>query len=332
MTNILGLYELRVGKEISTDAWGTAVAQSHKMMGVTDFQLNPMVESAQVEDHLGSLAPAYRSVYNRKHATASMSGQLDYQYSPILFDMLFGTASPTADTEYTYAYTAPLGTAPTPKVLTMAWGNDADADSIKSLVGGTLQTFQLSGSAGGPLTYQVGLIGKSVDTDTFDSAAEANSTVTVVRGCDVALAIDPSSDAAGTTAISNTWFDFDLNVNTNRSPFWYLGNCAAGNFRPAKWNGTLRLGLEVNATSMAWVDAILQTTADVYERVVRITATNGTNITRITFNGVALEAPALVVDKDGVASIDWTLTGQYHSTLGNWLTASVVNSVASMPA
>lgn len=331
MTNIMDLFELRMGKEISSDAWGTAVAQTHKVMGVTDFTISPMVESAQIKDHLGSLAPGYNTVYNRKHASGSLSGNVNYEYLPHWLDGLFGVATPSADTEYTYAYTAPLGTEPTPQVYTMAWGKADAAESIKSLVGATVNTFQMTGDAGGALTYTVGLIGKSVDTDTFDSAAEANSTVVFARGCDVALAIDPSSDAAGTTAIANTWFDFDLNINANRSPFWHLGSCTPTDYKDARWDATLRLGLELNATSAAWLDAILATTTTPLERVVKITATNGVNAITVTFNGISLDAPQVVTDKDGIASVDWTLSGQYHATLGNYLTMSVKNTIATMP-
>ena len=332
MTNISDLFELRIGKEAVDSDWGTAVAQSHKMMGVTDFSMTPIIESQQIKDRKGSLAPGYESVFVRKHATASLSGFVSYEYFPHILDGVFSVATPSADTDiYTYAYTAPLGAQTTPQWYTMAWGNDADAGSIKCLVGGTFQSLQVSGATGEALTYQANLIGKSVDTDTFDSAAEANSSITTTRGCDLALAIDPSSDAAGTTPITTTWMDFDLNINTNRTPFWHLGNTAPSNFKDARWDVSLRLGLELNTTSAAYLDSILTTSTTTFERVFKITATNGTNVITFTVNGVAVEAPQLFTDNDGLVTLNLMVTGQYHSVLANYLTASVVNSIASMP-
>lgn len=331
MTNITDLFELRMGKEATDSDWGTAVAQTHKLMGVTDFSMTPIVESQQIKDRKGSLAPGYESAFVRKHATASLSGIVNYEYFPLILDGIFSKATPTIDTEYTYAYTAPTTAQTTPQWYTMAWGNSADAGSIKALVGGTFQTLQLSGATGQTMTYQANLIGKSVDTDTFDSAAEANSTVTTTRGCDLALAIDPSSDAAGTTPITTTWMDFDLNINTNRAPLWYLGNTAPSNFRDARWDVSLRLGLELNTTSAAFLDAILSTSTTTFERVFKITATNGVNSIAFSLNGVAVEAPQIFADNDGVVTYNLMITGQYHSTLANYLTASVVNTIASMP-
>lgn len=331
MTNIPDLYELRIGQEDTTTDWGTAVAQTHKVMGITEFNLTPIVESQQIKDRKGSLAPGYESVPVRTHATGTMSGIANFEYLPLWLDGIFGKATPTADTEYTYAYTGPLGTAPTPQTFTMAWGDANDVDSVKSMAGGMLTSLNISGATGQVITYQANLIGVSVDTDTFDSAAEANSTITTTRGCDYAIAIDPSSDAAGTTSIATTWLDFDLNINTNRQPFWYLGSLSPGKHRPARWDVSLRLGLEMNTTSAAYLDEILNTSATTFERVVQLTATNGVNSITFTLNGVAIEAPQLIKDMDGVASYDLMLTGQYNATLGNYLTASVVNTIAAMP-
>lgn len=332
MTNISDLFELRVGPEADSDAWGTGVAQTHKVMGVTDFSLTPLVESQQIKDRKGSIAPGYESVPLRIHGEANLSGIVNYEYFPLWLDGLFGAATPAADTDiYTYAYTGPTTAHPTPRKYTMAWGNANDVDSVKSLTSATIRDLQISGATGEPITYTANFIGYSVDTDTFDSAAEANSTITTTRGCDFALAIDPSSDAAGTTSITTTWMDFDLNINSNRAPFWHLGSLQATNAREARWDVSLRLGMELNTTSAAYLDSILTTTTTTFERVVKVTATNGSNQFIFTVNGVALEAPQLYQDNDGVTTVSLMLTGQFNSVLSTYLTMSVVNTVSVMP-
>jgi len=332
MTNILDLFEVRIGKEgTATSDWGTAVAQTHKVMGITDFSITPLVESVIVKDRRGSLAPGYDATFVRKSATGTLTGILNYEYLPHWLDSLMGVATPTVDTEYTYAYTAPLGTAPTAQPFTMAYGNDDDVETVKSLLGAVASSLTIRGSGSSPIEYVVNFIGKSVDTDTFDSAAEADSTVTIAKTCDLQLWIDPSSDAAGTTEILTSWMDFELSINTNRNIYYYLNQDSAGNWREARWDTSLRLGLEINSTTSALVDAVLATTSTVFERVIRIKASNGLNFITFDFNGATEEAPQLYVDKDGVVSMDLMFKGKYHSTLGNYLTASVVNTIASMP-
>jgi len=315
----------------ATDAWGTAVAQSVKLMNIDSFDITPLVESAQVKDMRGSLAPGHQSIHNRTTATATMNGMLTVEQSPYWFNSLLQTVTPTVDTEATWNWAAPLTASPAISSYTIAKGNVNDAGSIKSLSGAIVRSLNISGAVNQPLAFTANFIGKSADTDTFDSDAEADVSTTILTGCDVAIYIDPSSDAAGTTAITNTGFDFSLDINSNRDVFNYLGSCTPGNWRDARFEGALTLGLELNTTSAAYLDAILTTsTAGIFERVVRIKATEGTDYLQIDFNGVALEAPQLFTDRDGITTINLVLNGQYNATLANWLKVEAFNTVTAL--
>jgi len=60
-------------------------------------------------------------------------------------------------------------------------------------------------------------------------------------------------------------------------------------------------------------------------------ATNGTNYVQFDFNGVCLGTPEPWTSKDGVTTLELNLSGQYNSTLANWLKAESKNSVSVMP-
>lgn len=330
MTNIPDLYEYRVGTE-STDAWGTAVAQTVKFMNIETFDITPMVESSQVKDMRASLAPGHQSIHNRTTATATMTGMVTVEQSPYFFNSLLETVTPTVDTEATWNWTAPLTAAPAISSYTIAKGNANDAGSVKCLTGAIVNTLNISGAVNEPVTFTANFIGKSADTDTFDSAAEADVSTTIFTGCDVAIYIDPSSDTVGTTLVESTGFDFSLDLNANRAVFNYLGSCTPGNYRDARFEGALTLGLELNATSEALLDLILTTNSvGILERVVRIKMTEGSDYLQIDFNGVALESPQLFTDRDGVTTINLVLNGQYNATLANWLLVEAFNTVTSL--
>ena len=95
--------------------------------------------------------------------------------------------------------------------------------------------------------------------------------------------------------------------------------------------GSMQLTLEADSDTTPTLDAIINTGADTIERVVRVTATSGTNIWQVDLNGVTLESPEIFSDVDGVVTYDVTFTGQYAATLGDWINAAVTNSLAAVP-
>jgi len=325
------LFEIRMGTE-STDAWGTAVAQSVKLMGITDITLTPVVESVQIKDKRGSMRPGHVSVPQMIYGTGSLSGIALYDDLPYWLDSIFGAASPVTSTDvYQYDYVGAHATEPVISHYTLAYG---DGTYIESLLGSTVQSLNISGASGEPLTFSANLIGKIIDSDTFDSAAEADRTVYPIMGDHVALWIDPSSDAVGTTSVTVP-FQFSLDINTNRTLKTHLGNLNPTKYREARHEGALKLTLELDSDTVGTLDAILNTASSVtVERVVRIkaSATVGAlpNYLQVDFNGVTLEAPQLYTDVDGITTYEMTLMGQYNGTLDDWIVIQVQNGVSAL--
>ena len=206
MASIPDLFLLQLGSEAPA-AWGTEVPQTVKLMGIEDCQITPIVESIQIKDKRGNLAPGFQSVTTNKSAQGNLSGWATYDDFPYWLNGLFtADTAGTIDTDvYLYSYTAPLTAEPVPTSYTIAYG---DSDDVYNISGATAQQFTFEGSSGEPLTFSVDFIGKESTTDTLDALADR--AVTIAMGDHVQLWIDVSTDAAGTTEITNNSFSFSL--------------------------------------------------------------------------------------------------------------------------
>lgn len=332
MANTPKQMQYRMGVE-STDAWGTAVAQTVKLMDVETLDFTPIVTGMQIKDQRGTLVPGYKSVLTEIRAEASLGGWLNVEQCPYWFNSLLSDKTPTTDADgNTWAWEAPVASSdglPAINSFTIAKGIETDANSIKAITGATVNSMNLSGAVNEPLRIQLGLIGKGISTDTFDACAD--STTQILTGCNVALYVDPDSDAVGTTAISTTGFDFSLDINANRSTFGHLGSCQHTAYKEAGFEGALTLGLELNATSAAYFDDVINAgTSGLVKKVVRVLAQVDTdNYVQVDFNGVINEAPQFAADRDGVSTLNFTLNGQYGATLGNWLKVEARNATES---
>ena len=337
MSFIPDLYEVQAGNEPSTD-WGTAVAPTVKLMGITGFSVQPNEPQFQANDIRGSQAPGFMSAPQSRSGAASLEGILLYEDAPYMLDAAFGIvdsdqAGYSVDTDvYARSYEAPLATYDTdtsgsPRIFTIAGAEKSATTDAYSVSGATLTNFTVSGESGAPLQYTMNFIGKQAQQD--ELASLSDRTVNMVMGDHVALYIDPATDAVGTTEIENSFFTFNLNVNTNRELRFHMGALTPSGYRDAKWSGELRLTMELDATTKALYDAILNASTT-FERVIRIKATSGTQYIQFDFNGVCMGTPEAWTDRDGVATVELVMSGQYNATLGNWLKAQSQCSVSAL--
>ena len=179
-----------------------------------------------------------------------------------------------------------------------------------------------------PWKFDASLVGKSVSIGTL--AALSDRSQTPVHSNVTTLAIDAVGGTIGATAITTSWFSAELSVKSNVDVVSGIGSLNPVTFRDAAYDATLKMTLEVDATSAAYVSSILGTS--LLQNQIRIKGTTGANaIAQFDFAGSHSKAPKILSDKDGVVTFDFELTKVYNSALGNWLKTSVTNTVATLP-
>lgn len=316
----------QVGKETT---WGTGVTDTAKLMLVDEVKLTPIVESEIFADQRGSMAPGYVAALKKIAAAAKISGVLTYEDAGYWLDSLAGEATPSGAGPYVRAYTAPLTAIPTtPRKMTVYHG-ETGSGLASRMTGGLVSkaTFKFSSNEG--VKYDTDLIGKQI-ADGQTLAALSDRTASPVMGDHIALYIDAVGGTMGATAIAATAFEMELTIDAQRSLRHYLGALTPGNFNEPRWMTELKMSLELNATTRAYLTSILAGSS-VLQHQIRIKATSSTNVMQFDFAGAYLEAPELFNDVDGVVTVDLNLKGIYNSALANYFKASNTNSVSALP-
>ena len=326
-----------MGKEAS-DAWGTAVAPTVQLQGITSASIRPLGDARQMEEIRGTLYPAYQSYIARKGAEASISGLVLYEDIAFWLDSMFEIPS-TDNGKLTTDATYPVRTYNAPQHssdLTDTRSNTiiyGDVTNVWGMTGGVVNTLTISGGTGEPLTFTADLIGKSVASDTLDSdTSDSDRTVTVSMGDHCVLSIDPDSDSVGTTPVSDCAYSFELVLSANRAPLHHMGDQSPGTYRNAPWAGTLNLLVEFNSTIAGYVDAIIDATTAPIGKNVRLKFSSGSHYIQLDFGGRFLEEPELFQDEDGVISTNLVLTGEKTSGMTtSWCVITVKTNVATLP-
>lgn len=319
---VTNLRKVQLGQESS---WGTGVAATAILMGVTDASLSVADEVHQTAEQ-GTMYPSPLVAEIKQSGEGSI--KYDASYEDILFalDGIFGDCSPTGSDPYTWAYSAPTTTAPTPREYTMEFG----APSAEyQMIGGIFNTLAIEGDVDGDGVWTVSadVIGKAVEAEAMTSLS--SRTVELIRMADTALYIDAWGGTIGSTAVATSLISFSLSVDPKYHLKHFAGAVAPGDFGEAQWEGSLSLTAEFNATVKAYVDALL--TPALVQRQIRLKATSGTKTATLDFAGTLTDGVTLFEDRDGNMTVALTFNGTYNSTLSNWFKAEAVNSVATLP-
>lgn len=322
---LLDLLEFQVGTE---STWGTGVTPTAKLMGVEDGTIDPGVTGEVFPDRRRSLGGGYLAALTSVMPNGKMDILGTYEDTPYYLDNLLGQATPSGSNPYTRAYSAPLGTAPSPRILTLVYG---DATDCSQLAGALISKLVIKGENGGPMRMTADLIGKQESAGTLESLSDR--TVNLVMGDHTALYVDTWGGTIGSTQISAAAFSYEITIDAKRAGQQFLGALTAGNWHEADggdgWDGELKLMLELNSASRSVLTA-LRSSSTLFQRQVRITNTSGTNVVRFDFAGTSEKAPTLFTDRDGVVTFECTLKRTYNSGLANWFKAQVVNTVSSL--
>ena len=327
MAKLDALFEVQAGTEAS-DAWGTEVASTVKLMGVEELTISPIITAEQVDELRGTLQPGYRSHIRAAHGEASMSGLLEIDDFPYLLLTMGGPLAGATDAagNFTHTWDAPTEDSDAePQSLTLM---KTDRTDTYSLMGAVVNSLTVEGESGGPITYEAEFIGKYVDTDT--SAVLADRVTKPAMGHMGELFIDPGSDSPGTTGIVGA-FSFSWNVNANRKLLTHIGDLNPGGFREGKWDGQLDLSIEAGTDSYPYLDAIIGSTNTMPIKNVQLKFTAATDsIVTLDFAGVLNEAPELYNDEDNVVTLEFSLMGQSNEGLTSFAGAEVYSTVTTL--
>ena len=329
MAKLDALHEVQLGIE-ATNAWGTEVASTVMMMGVEELTITPVEEAEQVNEMRGTLQPGYRAHVRSKMGEASLTGLLEIDDFPYWLASLGGPKTGTTDAAgtFTYSWDAPTEDSDTEDAASFTLMKTDRTDTY-SLLGAVVNELTVSGESGGPITLDIGFMGKSVTTDV--SASLSTRVTTPAMGHMGQLWIDPGSDSMGTTEIANQAYTFEWNVNANRKMLTHLGNLNPSGYREGEWEGSLSLAIEASTDSLPYLNSIIAATNAAVEKNVRLKFTASTDAhVQLDFSGVLLEAPELYNDEDNVVTLEFELMGQANSGVSSFASAEVKTGVSAL--
>ncbi len=310
-------------------AFGTPNATATvKLQNVSSFRLRPEFQTRALEQLRGTLAPTHQTTLDNYAGSATFEVS-DETFEDVNYwlEALFGTASPTGSDPYVRAYAAPTTAAITPHFMTLQWGQ---ANGVFQLQDASVASLTLSGADNTGIQVGGSIIGGKVTAGTYTSLNDRTGT-TRMSGCMASVAIEAWAGSTFTPLASSA-FSWELSINSNREYRGYLGDCTPTAYDDQKWNGQLRLSLELNATTDDYLIAMLGASSAILEKQVRIKYSTGSGASlrsmTITFAGHSMQAPEFFQNRNGVVTYDLVLDGVYNPTLANWLKIETASETA----
>lgn len=323
------LNQLQSGQQT---AFGTANATATaKLQTVSDFKPSADLMAVIVDQHYASLAPGYNTILNGHSGAATFETQAEsYEDINYWLGALFSFAAPTGIGPYVRAYAAPTTAMVTPKFLTLQYGQSG---FITQLDDCSVATLTISGANNAPVQVGGSLLASKAGVGSL-AALSDRSGQGVIMGHHGALYIDSWTGTVGTTEITNSAFAWELTINANREYRGYLGDLTPVAWQDNPWTGQLRLSLEVDATTAAFLTTILASPNAILQKQIQLKYAVGTGVNekifQVQFAGQSLQAPELFTDRNGVLACDLVMDGIYNSTLGNWLKVNTTSGTAVM--
>ena len=196
------------------------------------------------------------------------------------------------------------------------------ANGVFQLQDASVASLTLSGADNTGIQVGGSIIGGKVTAGTYTSLNDRTGT-TRMSGCMASVSIADWSSSSF-TALSSSAFSWELSINSNREYRGYLGDCTPTAYHDQKWNGQLRLSLELKTATAAYLNTMLASAGSaILQKQFKIEYTTGADASlrsmAVTFAGHSMQAPELFPDRNGVTTYDLVLDGVYNSTLGNWL-------------
>ncbi len=324
--NELDLMQWQVGKQT---LFATEVVPTAKLIGVTDGEIAPLVETSAVPEQRATLAPAFQATVDKVTGEATVSGDANFEQLPYFLDSLLGEATPGTGPAYKRDYAAPLGSKPSPRIMTLVRGSALDSRALK---GAIVNELTIAGENNKRITYEAKAIGHSVIQKAV--AVIADTSPNYIHANQVAIALDTWAGTMGGTPLTPTAYSFELGLNFNKMVQHGLGSLTPKDHKIKRGepdSNQLKLSMELDTTSAGYFNSLITATTDPWRAQIQLTFTSGSLIYLIQYAGYAAEAPSYIADTDGVATLEFVFSPLYHATLANWLKMSVSNLVATLP-
>ena len=309
---------------------GTAVAATAKLMGWDgdEGSFHPVNDVQMMKEYRGTLAPAYQAALMKQHTEGTVPGFLTYEDILYWLEGVFGPVTPSGTAApYTWTYSAPVDDATagtTPRIYTI---EDCVPSYDYKHTGVLLKTLNISGTVGSFPKISSDAI--AWNTSALASRADlADRTVYPALMSQVGLYVDTWAGTMGSTAVTSSLKEFELDVDTFRHLKWFDGSVNPSNYGDNFWSGTLRLLLEFNSTQKTLFETLIGTT--IQQRQVELRFTDTPRSLKIQFAGTYTDVPTMWEDDEGNITTEFMLSGTYHTTFANWLKIIPVNAVASL--
>lgn len=324
----IDILQAQVGLE---STWGTNVTTTAKLMGVTNLSLKPAVETAIHQDRRASFQPGHLTNTRTVTATGTLDALLLYEDVAYWLDSLLGTATPSGGGPYVRDYAMPDSSAPSPKLQTLSYG---ETGAVETLISALAQKATFKFPRTGELTYSLDLLGYKV-IDTASLAALSDRSVNVAMASDCSLYIDTWAGTIGTTEITSTAWSAEVVVDTKRDVKFKPGSMMPYGYRHRRFDASLKLRMEANATTLALQTAVLaQTAGATVQKQIRLKATRdlttSLKLFQVDFAGTFLNASEIFPDDDGLGMVEFEIGATYNSTLANSLKIQSKNGVSAL--
>jgi hypothetical protein len=321
MSYVPALDQIQLGTE---GTWGSTATATGKLGLIADCVLEPEVEVETLKDVRGSLAPGFVAVLNKHQGAASISGVPSYDDLPYILNSLFNTSSAGAATTYTRDYVGQTTTAPTRTKYTLYRGS---AGKVQKMLGTVFNELQIKVESNKPWQFSAKAVGHSVLDGSL--AALADRSQTPIHANVTTMYLDAVGGTMGATPIASIWFSAELSIKNGVGLVPKVGSLTPTAYVDGMAEATLKIKCDVDATSAGYLTSVLGTS--LLQKQIRIKATTGaTQIAQFDFAGTFSSSPKINTDQDGVSTFEFELDALYNTTLGNWMKASVTNSIAAM--
>jgi hypothetical protein len=198
---------------------------------------------------------------------------------------------------------------------------------VQKMTGGVVQELNVKIETNKAWNFSSKLIGKTVADGSL--AALSDRSQTPIHANETIMYIDAVGGTIGTTAITSILFSADISIKNNAGLVAGVSSLYPATYAEGKSEATLKMKMAVDATTAGYLTSIMGTT--LLQKLIRIKATTGSSqIAQFDFGATFTKAPKINSDQDGISTFEFEAKAVYNSTLGNWMKASVTNSIATM--